>query len=209
MLQGPDGWKGIRKTSGCKSRSRAGVPNGWKKDASEMSSQEIVNVPPLQRNANGQVDVDSVPDVIEWFLNYDQRVAIIKHPSVEEVFQWKQQQSLTQGENVFVFKQAEDRLAIGIIQDLADNSTERELHAWIGQLLGALDTAAKANELTAEAYKLELRSGGSILKQAEKIPFQRGRTDFLLNCWIETLCTAEARVLGWLYKEFYGRPYAP
>ncbi len=174
-----------------------------------MSSQEIVNVPPLQRNANGQVDVDSVPDVIEWFLNYDQRVAIIKHPSVEEVFQWKQQQSLTQGENVFVFKQAEDRLAIGIIQDLADNSTERELHAWIGQLLGALDTAAKANELTAEAYKLELRSGGSILKQAEKIPFQRGRTDFLLNCWIETLCTAEARVLGWLYKEFYGRPYAP
>ena len=47
------------------------------------------------------------------------------------------------------------------------------------------------------------------MKEAEKIPFQRGRTEFLFNCWIETLCTAEARVLGWLYKEFYGRPYAP
>jgi hypothetical protein len=164
--------------------------------------------PPLQRDASGQVDVDSVPDVIEWFLNYDQRVAIVRHPSVEEVFQWKQQQSQAQGEDVFIFKLAEDRLAIGIIQALADNSTERSLHTWIGQLLGALDSAAKANESTAEAYKLDLTSG-SIVEQAEKIPFQRGRTEFLINCWIETLCTAEARVLGWLYKEFYGRPYTP
>jgi len=167
------------------------------------------DLPPLQRHSDGQVDVDSVPDVIEWFLNYDQRVAIIRHTSVEEVFQWKQKLSQSQGEEVFIFKKAEDRLAIGIIQALADNSNEPQLHAWIGQLLGALDAASKANESTAEAYKLDLRSSESIIKQAEKIPFQRGRTEFLLNCWIETLCTAEARVLGWLYKEFYGRPYAP
>ena len=168
-----------------------------------------VNQPPLLRDAAGNVDVDSVPDVIDWFLKNDQRVAVIKHPAVEEVFQWKQQESKRQGEDVFVFNQAEDRLAIGIIQALADNTTERELHAWISQLLMALDTASKANESTGEAYQLDLRGGGSILKQAEKIPFQRGRAEFLLNCWIETLCTAEARVLGWLYKEFYGRPYAP
>ncbi|HJU94085.1 MAG TPA: hypothetical protein VJ656_14185 [Pyrinomonadaceae bacterium] len=174
-----------------------------------MSSEGEVNEPPLQRDEYGQVDVDSVPDVIEWFLNYDQRVAIIRHPSVEEVFQWKQDYSESQGEEVFRFKQAEDRLAIGIIQALADNSTESMLHAWIGQLLGALDSASKANESTAEAYNLDLRGGGSIVKQAEKIPFERGRADFLMNCWIETLCTAEARVLGWLYKEFYGRPYSP
>ena len=174
-----------------------------------MSSEGEVNLPPLQRDEYGQVDVDSVPDVIEWFLNYDQRVAIIRHPSVEEVFQWKQDHTESQGEEVFRFKQAEDRLAIGIIQALADNSTQPALHAWIGQLLGALDSASKANESTAEAYKLDLRSGGSIVKQAQKIPFERGRTDFLMNCWIETLCTAEARVLGWLYREFYGRPYAP
>jgi len=174
-----------------------------------MSSEGEVNQPPLQRNAAGEVDVDSVPDVIEWFLNYDQRVAVVRHPSVEEVFQWKQQQSQAKGEEVFIFKQAEDRLAIGIIQALADNSTERQLHGWIGQLLSALDTASKANESTAEAYKLDLRSEGSIVKESEKIPFQRGRTEFLFNCWIETLCTAEARVLGWLYKEFYGKPYSP
>jgi len=174
-----------------------------------MTGKEIVNSPPLRRDSRGQIDVDSVPDVIEWFLNYDQRVAIIKHPAVQEVFHWKQKHSQAQGENVFVFNLAEDRLAIGIIQALADNSTERELHSWISQLLNALETASKVNESAAEAYELDLRNGGSILKQAEKIPFQQGRTDFLLNCWIESLCTAEARVLGWLYKEFYGRPFAP
>lgn len=174
-----------------------------------MTGEGEVNLPPLQRDAAGRVVVDSVPDVIEWFLNYDQRVAIVRHSSVEEVFQWKQQQTQAKGEEVFVFKKAEDRLAIGIIQALADNATERALHDWIGQLLGALDAASKANESTAEAYKLDLKSGGSIVEQAEKIPFQRGQSEFLLNCWIETLCTAEARVLGWLYKEFYGKPYAP
>jgi hypothetical protein len=174
-----------------------------------MTNEGVANLPPLQRDYAGRVDVDSVPDVIEWFLNYDQRVAIVRHPSVEEVFQWKQQQSQAKGEEVFIFKKAEDRLAIGIIQALADNATERALHDWIGQLLGALDAASKANESTSEAYKLDLKSGGSIVKEAERIPFQRGRTEFLLNCWIETLCTAEARVLGWLYKEFYGKPYAP
>jgi len=166
------------------------------------------SAPPLLRDSAGRIDIDSVPDVIEWFLNYDQRVAIIKHPSVEEVFQWKQQNSEQDG-GVFKFNRAEDRLAIGIIQALADNPSEPKLHGWISQLLGALDTAGKANEATAENYKLDLRSGSSIVKEAEKIPFQKGRVDFLLNCWIETLCTAEARVLGWLYKEFYGQPFSP
>src|SRR5882724_7411644 len=105
-----------------------------------MAGEAEVNLPPLQRDAAGRVDVDSVPDVIEWFLDYDQRVAVVRDPSVEEVFQWKQQQSQAQGEDVFIFKRAEDRLAIGIIQALGDNATERSLHAWIGQLLGALDT---------------------------------------------------------------------
>ena len=170
---------------------------------------EQITEPPLRRDSRGNIDVDSVPDVIDWFLNYDQRVAIIKHPSVEEVFQWKQQHSKEQGENVFAFARAEDRLAIGIVQALADNPSERDLHGWITQLLSALDSASKSNESIAESYSLDLRSGGSIVAQADKIPFQRGKADFLLNCWIETLCTAEARVLGWLYKEFYGRPYAP
>ena len=165
--------------------------------------------PPLLRDARGRIDVDSVPDVIQWFLDYDQRVAVVKHPRVEEIFQWKQEQSRVAGEEVFSFNRAEDRLAIGIIQALAENTNERALHGWITQLLGALDEAAKANESTADAYQLDLKNASSVLREAQKIPAQRGRQDFLINCWVETLCTAEARVLGWLYKEFYGRPFQP
>jgi predicted enzyme related to lactoylglutathione lyase len=177
--------------------------------ASSESDDAPLNLPPLQRDASGSVDLDSVPDVIQWFLDFDGRVAIIKHPNVEEVFQWKQEQSRRVGEQVFDFNRAEDRLAIGIIQALAENTTERELHSWISQLLNALDSASKANEAAAETYKLDLAAGGSVVREAKKIPSVRGRQDFLINCWIETLCTAEARVLGWLYRELYGRAFAP
>lgn len=172
-------------------------------------AQMAAEQPRLLRDSNGRIDVDSVPDVIQWFLDYDQRVALIKHPRVEEVFHWKQEQSRADGERVFNFNRAEDRLAIGIIQALAENSNERALHGWISQLLQALNTASQANESAAEAYNLDLKSAPSVVKEADKIPAQRGRRDFLVNCWVETLCTAEARVLGWLYKEFYGRPFEP
>src|SRR5688572_6748153 len=95
----------------------AGIPqansnNGGSGGADEAHAE--LNLPPLRRDSHGNVDVDSVPEVIQWFLDFDQRVAVIKHRNVEEVFQWKQQLSRTSGEEVFDFKQAEDRLAIGI-----------------------------------------------------------------------------------------------
>lgn len=182
---------------------------GISQTVSDNGEEAPLNLPPLQRDARGNIDLDSVPDVIQWFLDFDQRVAIIKHPNVEEVFQWKQEQSRIAGEEVFAFNRAEDRLAIGIIQALSENSTEPTLHSWIAQLLNALDAASKANEATAEAYKLNLAGGGSVVQEADKIPSARGRRDFLINCWLESLCTTEARVLGWLYKEFYGRAFTP
>src|SRR6267378_301673 len=126
----------------------------------ENASEEAPRNPPPLRDAGGNIDLDSVPDVIQWFLDFDQRVAIVKHPNVEEVFQWKQENSRNQGEVIFDFKQAQDRLAIGIIQALAEHNTERALHSWISQLLNALDSASKANEAAAEAYNLDLQSGG-------------------------------------------------
>ena len=138
-----------------------------------MTGENDLQGPPLQRDAHGQVDVDSVPDVIEWFLNYDQRVAIIRHPSVEEVFQWKQQQAKSQGEEIFQFSRAENRLAIGIIQALADNATERGLHDWFGQLLGALDAASKANEVrdvSATTSSLAPVSNGFRVRSDSRLP---------------------------------------
>jgi hypothetical protein len=179
----------------------------------QAESDSIDEAPPsqpvLHRDEYGAVDYDSVPDVIQWFLDYDQRVAIIKHAKVEELFQWKQEQSRLVGEDVFVFNRAEDRLAVGIIQAIAYNPTERELHAWIAQLLNALDSASKASEDVTSAFELDMSAASSVVTESEKIPAATARIDFLLNCWLETLCTAEIRVLGWLYREFYGRPFHP
>jgi hypothetical protein len=150
-----------------------------------------------------------VPDVLQWFLDYDPRVAIIKHPRVEELFQWKQEESRREGEDVFMFNRAEDRLAIGIMQALAEHAGERALHTWLSQLLNALEEASKTNEEMAAAYRLEMGGERSVVTEAAKIPIERGRAQFLMSCWLETLCTAEIRVLGWLYGEFYGRAFHP
>ncbi len=181
------------------------------KDASTVESARVPSTegPPLLRDEYGAINYDSLPDVIQWFLDFDQRVAIIKHPKVEELFQWKQEQSRTAGENVFNFNRAEDRLAIGIIQSVAHNSTERQLHAWIGQLINALNQASKSTEQMAADYRLDMNSAPSMIDEAQKIPAANTRASFLIDCWLETLCTAEIRVLGWLYREFYGRPFRP
>src|SRR2546423_2887694 len=142
---------------------------GISQSVSDNNEKAPPNLPPLRRDTLGNVDLDSVPDVIQWFLDFDGRVAIIKHPNVEEVFQWKQEQSRLAGEEVFAFNRAEDRLAIGIIQALAESSTERRLHSWISQLLNALDAASKANETASSAYKLDLAEGGSVISAAENI----------------------------------------
>jgi len=178
------------------------------KQSTSTSPELSGNEPVLLRDEYGRVDFDSIPDVIQWFLDYDARVAIIKHPKIDELFHWKQEHSRAAGEEVFNFNRAEDRLAIGILQSLAHNQTERELHAWIAQLLNALSEASKATEIEASAYALEM-SEGSIVTESKKIPAAAARTEFLMNCWLETLCTAEVRIIGWLYQQFYGRAFHP
>ncbi|HEX8707797.1 MAG TPA: hypothetical protein VF723_06005 [Pyrinomonadaceae bacterium] len=164
--------------------------------------------PVLRRDAQGEVNVGQLGDVLQWFLDYDSRVAVIRHPNVEEIFQWKQQESIRRNEPVYLFNRAEDRLAIGIVQALAEHDTEQELHEWISQLLSALDDASKTNEEMAAAYRLDLKEAPAVA-EAEKIPTATGREVFLTTCWLEALCTAEVRVLGWVYQELYGRAFRP
>jgi len=167
------------------------------------------SAPQLGRDPYGNVDYDSLPDVIQWFLDYDERVAIIKHVKVEELFQWKQEYSRAAGEDVFNFNRAEDRLAIGILQSVAHHPSERELHGWIGQLLNALEQAQQRTEEISSAYALDMKQAASVVKESEKIPAAKTRNAFLIDCWLESLCTAEVRVLGWLYREMFGRPFHP
>ena len=165
--------------------------------------------PALKHDEMGDINTSSLADVIEWFLTYDQRAAVIRHPKVEEIFHWKQQEAKREGEDVYQFAHAEDRLAIGIMQALAEHGGESDLHAWISQLLNALDDAAKTNEEMAEAYNLKTDEVESTVKEAEKIPTATGRKIYLTCCWIEVLCTAEVRIMGWVYRELYGKPFAP
>lgn len=173
---------------------------------------EVINTqgpPPLRVDAEGDITSGALADVIEWFLNYDPRVAIIRHPQVESVFQWKQAESIGAGEDVYEFRNGEDRLAIGIAQALVAYSSESELHGWISRLLNVLDDATKTNEGITETYKLDSSEESSALDEAEKLPTTKERRIYLTCCWLEALCTAEIRVLGWIYQEVYGKPFSP
>lgn len=161
--------------------------------------------PPLGR---GPLNVSALADVIQWFLDHDRRVGVIRHPKVEELFHWKQEQARGSGEGVYHFEHAEDRLAIGVMQALAEHEGEPALHAWISQLLNALDDAVKTNEEMAQAYKLEAEAPSTV-EESSKIPTATGRKVYLTCCWLEVLCTAELRIMGWVYQELYGKPFQP
>jgi hypothetical protein len=178
---------------------------------STSKNSEATNAPAppaLQHDGPTEINTSSLADVIQWFLDYDQRAAVIRHPKVEELFQWKQEQASRENESVYRFDHAEDRLAIGIMQALAEHNEERALHAWISQLLNALDDATKTNEEIASAYKLNAEAASTV-EEAGKIPTASGRKIYLTCCWLETLCTAELRIMGWIYQELYGKPFQP
>ena len=168
-----------------------------------------VQPPALTRDGAGRVGPSSLAAVIQWFLDYDERVAVVRFPAVEALFQWKQQEALKEHPGGYAFNRAEDRLAVGVMQALVEQDTEAGLHAWIKELLAALDDASKTNEAIAEAYGLKPSEESPVVSEAEKIPSRREREIYLTCCWLETLCTAEARVLGWAYRALYGRAFHP
>ncbi len=175
---------------------------------SELTGQE--NLPPsLKRNADGSIDNGSLADVIEWFLNYDERTSRMRHPYTEELFQWKQHDDVENGVGVYPFENAEARFAIGVFQALQENNSEPLLKLWLSDVLNALHEARESRTEIAEANKLDDDPETLALEKAEKLTTNAERRLYLTSCWLEQLCTAEARVLGWLYQEMYGRPFSP
>jgi hypothetical protein len=164
--------------------------------------------PPLARDARGAAAVPALADVVEWFLEYDPRVNVVRSPRVEELFQWKQQAARDAGEEVYQFENAEARLAVGIVQAVVAHADERALHEWIGQLLNALDEAQRTAGELARDFKLDPVAASTVAESA-KLPAARGREIYLTCSWLEVLCTAEVRVLGWVYQELYGRAFDP
>jgi hypothetical protein len=90
------------------------------------------NYPPqLRKTATGDIDVNSLADLLEWFLNFDQRVGIVRLPQVEELYQWKQADDTAHEIEIYPFENAEARFAVGAFQALAENPTEEKLARWI------------------------------------------------------------------------------
>jgi len=166
------------------------------------------NQPPkLEKNANGDINTASLADSLEWFLNYDRRVAVVRNPHVEELFQWKQKDERANGVEVYPFENAEARFAIGVFQAIAEYDSETKLRQWITEVLQALGESKQMNEDITASYKLN--ASESHVAQAERIPSNSERRLYLSSGWLEALCTAEVRFLGWIYQELYGKPFEP
>ncbi len=163
--------------------------------------------PILQKTAEGEIENNSLANLLEFFLNYDQKVAIVRHTQVEELFQWKQAEDRADGIENYPFENAEARFAIGTIQAVKENNTEEKMKVWITSILQALGEAKQTNEDISKSY--QLRQGESHIQEAAKIPSKLEQKIYLTSCWIESLCTAEVRFLGWVYQELYGKPFEP
>lgn len=159
--------------------------------------------------AEGRPDVGSVADALEWFLNFDERTARIRHPNTNELFQWKQADDAAQGIGTYPFENAEARFALGCIQALDANNNEPLLKLWITDVLTALHNARETKQELTEAYDLDANAEDPSLKKAEKLTTNTEKRLYLTSCWLEALCTAEARVLGWMYQEIYGKVFSP
>ncbi|MFN6964608.1 MAG: hypothetical protein ACK4S4_12690 [Pyrinomonadaceae bacterium] len=173
-------------------------------------TQASVNLPPKLRPApSGGVDTHSLADVVEWFLNFDERTARMRHPHVNELFLWKQADDEAGGVSTYPFENAEARFAIGVIQAVGENNSEPLLKLWLGDVLAALQEARETKAEMTDAYKLDAKPMDSALARSEKLTTNAEKCLYLTSCWLDALLTAEARVLGWIYQELYGRPFQP
>lgn len=164
--------------------------------------------PKLRPTPEGGIDQNSLADLVEWFLNYDERTARMRHPHVQQLFEWKQADDTANGLNVYPFPDAEARFAIGVFQALEHNNSESLLQMWITDVLEALKNAKDTKTEIDHAYKMEEIAEESAIQKAERLTSRAEQKIYLTCCWLEALCTAEARVLGWVYQEIYGKPYA-
>jgi hypothetical protein len=175
---------------------------------SKPAKIEAFEPPRLRFLENGDIETNTLADLLEWFLMYDERTARIRHASIDEVFRWKQQDDKANGMATYPFENAEARFAIGAFQALAENNSEATLSEWISRVLEALRQSHEVKREIADSYGIDSDMDAFALAKADLLPTANEKRLYLTSCWIEALCTAEARFLGYVYQEKYGRPFA-
>jgi hypothetical protein len=174
-----------------------------------MTKEQEIRPPDLAKNPDGEINANSLADLLEWFLNYDQKVGIMRHNHVQELFEWKQADDAANGKSVYPFENAEARFAIGTFQAIAENNSQTQLQEWITDVLQALGESKQTREDFVKEFNLETNQGASFVIEAQKLPSKLEQRMFLTSAWFESLCTAEVRFLGWVYQELYGVPFQP
>jgi hypothetical protein len=164
--------------------------------------------PKLRATPEGAIEPNSLADLVEWFLMFDERTARMRLPYVEELFQWKQSDDEANGIGTYPFENAEARFAIGVFQALESNNSEPLLQMWIHDVLEALRQSRETKTEIDHSYKMEEIAEASALVKAQRLTSNAEKRIYLTCAWLEALCTAEARVLGWVYQEIYGKPFA-
>ena len=165
--------------------------------------------PKLRPGKEGGIDPTSLADLVEWFLNFDERTARMRHANTEELFQWKQTDDEANGIGTYPFENAEARFAIGVFQALQENNSEPLLGLWLNDVLAALHESRETKREITEANNLDKDIEKSSIGKAQLLTTNSERRLYLTSSWLEALCTAEARVLGWIYQEIYGKPFTP
>lgn len=110
---------------------------------------------------------------------------------------------------VIRLKNAEARFAVGVVQALMHNTSEPLLDLWLNDVVAALAEAREARQEITEANSLDKNPDLSPMQRADLLPTNAEKRLYLSSCWLEALCTAEARVLGWIYLKMYGKPFSP
>ena len=173
------------------------------------AKKEGVEPPILRKTDTGDIETSSLADLLEWFLTYDERTARMRHANSDELFGWKQADDEANGVGIYPFENAEARFAVGAFQALGENNTEPQLKEWITDVLEALGRARETKTELTNAYDLDADMEAFSLKKAEKFTTNTEKRLYLSCCWLEVLCTAEARFLGYVYQELYDRSFAP
>ena len=173
------------------------------------AKEKEVEPPKLRRSEGGDIDTNSVADLLEWFLTFDERTARMRHANTDQLFKWKQADDETNGVGIYPFENAEARFAIGAVQALGENNSEPLLKMWITDVLEALGRARETKTELEHGFNLNTDLEASSLAKAEKLTTNSEKRLYLSSCWLEVLCTAEARFLGYVYQEIYGQPFAP
>ena len=141
-------------------------------------------------------------------MNFDERVAAMRHPDVDAIYQWRQQDANSNGEEMLPFPRAEDRFAMGVFAALAENRDEPSLKAWMTEIVNALQESKEFAAQIAHDNEFSPESNRTPIEEANFLPTMDEKRMYLSARWFEILSTAELRVLGWIYQELYGKAFA-